>query len=168
MRKRIVKASRNARTARKVSRMTALKASKNIRARKRRVMASMSQDELEDEIRSCIDNMDASDLVWLWNEYCDNNRYTDDKIYMMSDFDELESGSTPLEIARLIEGNDFRTGDDYFAYTTYGAESFSSPEDFKSFDADDLTRYIVRNEDSLGNDEIQEILDSAEDDEDEE
>ena len=112
--------------------------------------------------------MDASDLVWLWNEYCDNNRYTDDKIYMMSDFDELESGSTPLEIARLIEGNDFRTGDDYFAYTTYGAESFSSPEDFKSFDADDLTRYIVRNEDSLGNDEIQEILDSAEDDEDEE
>lgn len=145
-----------------------VKASKTIRTRKRRVMASMSQDELENEIRSCIDNMDASDLVWLWNEYCDNNNYSDDKIYMMSDFDELESNSTPLEIAKLIEGNDFRTGDEYFAYTIYGAESFDSPEEFKSFDADYLARYIVRNEDSLGNDEIQDILDSANEDEEDE
>ena len=176
MRKRIVKASRNARTARKVSRMSALKASKNIRARKRRVMASMSQDELSDELTSLIEGMKDSDVIYLWNEFCDASRDDTGHIYYMDDFDEVygkvKSAYDILdEFENPIKNGGFSVRDPYFRFDGYGhIRSFSDINDSESpFYIDELIDNIIDDDNAYGNDDIRELLDSAnEDDEDEE
>lgn len=167
--KRFVKASR---TARKVGRMSALKASKSIRTRKRRIMASMSEDQLRDELMSLIDDMDDRDVIYIWNEYCRNINDDISEIYDMDEFDEIADGQSPSDIARSIFYGDFRPNDKFFGFNGYGNYvSFNYlTDDNARYYPEDMVDYIIRNDDNLGDNDIREILDSAneEDDEDEE
>lgn len=47
----------------------------------------------------------------------------DDRVYDMSELDELLYGKSPLEIIEMVDGNNFSTSDDYFQFTMYGLES---------------------------------------------
>lgn len=66
----------------------------------------------------------------------------DDRYYPMDEFDELLDGKSPLEIAGLVEGEDFNTGDDYFRFTIYGVESTSEP-DYSDYSAEDVLDRVI-------------------------
>lgn len=68
----------------------------------------------------------------------------DDRYYPMCDFDELLGGRSPLEIAELVSGEDFNTGDDYFRFTIYGVES-TSDADYSDYSAEDVLDNAIDN-----------------------
>lgn len=47
----------------------------------------------------------------------------DDRVYDMSELNDLLCGKSPLEIIEMVDGNNFSTSDDYFQFTMYGLES---------------------------------------------
>lgn len=124
---------------------------------------------LEEKVRETIENMGNAEAVGMWNNYCEACNFCDDIIYNMSEFDELMEGRAPSEIARRCYYGDFCIAHDYFWFDGCGnLESCDFPIDESSlFSIDDVTAYIVENNDALQSDEIQEILDE-DDEEDEE
>ena len=58
------------------------------------------------------------EIIDIWNEYCDANRYYDNRIHSMDVFDEFFESYTPLEIADMISynGSDYQRNADYFTY----------------------------------------------------
>lgn len=126
-------------------------------------------DEKVEAIRSIIKDMDDSDAIALHNEYCYETNDYDDEIIEMERFDEICEGMTPSEIARSIVYGDFNPNHDYFHFNGYGNfESTNDPTDW--IYSGDIAREVVDREKSFENDEIQEEIDSwnEEDDEDEE
>lgn len=121
-------------------------------------------ENIKEQIREIISGLSNSDFVWLFNQYCENDRRMDDYIYPMYDFDEIMQGETPWEIARCsYYSGKFCPAHDYFWFNGYGnLESSDFPEHDFEYAVDDMAGYIVDNWDSLGNDEIQEILDQVE------
>ena len=114
-----------------------------------------------------IESLNDDELVSLHNEYCDKCNYTDDRIYSMYEFDELFTGCSPLEIVDKIESN-FNSNHNYFKFNGYGyAESIDYPD--YHIEKEDIATYIDDNDDSLYNNELQDILDEyEEEDEDDE
>lgn len=56
----------------------------------------------------------------------------DDRVYDMSELDELLYGKSPSEIIEMVEDNNFSTSDDYFQFTMYGVESTDDKYDVYS------------------------------------
>lgn len=122
-------------------------------------------DEKVEAIKNIIENMDDSDAVALHNEYCYETNNYDDEIIEMERFDEICEGMTPSDIANHIFYGDFNPNHEYFHYDGYGNfESTNYPTDW--IYPGDIAREVVDREESFGNDEIQEEIDSwSEDDE---
>jgi len=87
------------------------------------------EDKLYNFIQDIIDNLSDDDLRNLHQDYCECNNYTDDMIFSMCDFNDLNNNKTPLEIAELVCGNDFNPNHDWFKYTIYGVESSDNVSD---------------------------------------
>lgn len=137
----------------------------------------MTSVELIIGINNTIESLDASDAVQLWNAYCEaSNRY-DDRLECMAELPELFDLSDRDSVFNLL--NRFYYGHDendihssanpnrnYFYFNGYGnIVTTDYPSDV--IDVDELTEWIVSREDSLDNDEIQEILDEYNEEEDE-
>ena len=123
-------------------------------------------DEKVEAIKNIIEDMDDSDAVALHNEYCYETNNYDDEIIEMERFDEICEGMTPIEIANHIFYGDFNPNHEYFHYDGYGNfESTNYPTDW--IYPGDIAREVVDREESFGNDEIQEEIDSWSEDEDE-
>lgn len=118
-------------------------------------------------IKEALDNMNAADLVYIHNEYCDAVNACDDRIYSMEEFDEIMTGFTPWEIARAAYySGKFCPAHEWFWFNGYGnleSDDFTPGNIYTS----DIAEYIDRESDSLYNDEIQEILDEYEENEEE-
>lgn len=133
-----------------------------------------------ERIMDVLKEMDDSELVSVWNEYCyTTNRYDDEIL----DADRLEewvnnSGDTMNILNRFYFGYDdydkngsANPNRDYFTFNGYGnIISFdyiynSYTNEFNYIDVDDLVDYIIENEEAFYNDDIQDILDDADDDE---
>lgn len=99
------------------------------------------------------------DIVPVWNEYCDNSGYYDDRIEYMDSLDDLMFGKTATEILNEVDNN-FNTRDDYFRFNCYGLESFSDPYDV--VDTNDLADYIIKNEETLCSDELEDFWSEVE------
>ena len=125
-------------------------------------------EEKVETIKSIIEDMDESDAVALHNEYCYETNNYDDEIIEMERFDEICEGMTPSDIANHIFYGDFNPNHDYFHFNGYGNfESTNYPTDW--IYPGDIAREVVDRECSFENDEIQEEIDSwNEDDEEEE
>jgi len=134
-------------------------------------------ENMEDKILETIKAMDDSDIIALWNEYCDTCNYPDSRIESMDFFDDIFSGSDPLEIASRVfygndenrEGSSFNPNREYFYFNGYGNPvsldyiyNNYSGEFYGPVDIDSIVSYIVENNESLYNDDIQEILYSFE------
>jgi hypothetical protein len=124
-------------------------------------MTTTTIKELREMIEEAIYNMSNDDLLYLYNEYCDYTNCYEDRLYFMEDFNEVCAGMNPYDIVLSVQLGDFRTNDRYFLMNGYG--------NFKSFDdvaevivTDDIVDYIVDNDASFGNDEIQSILEEFE------
>lgn len=122
----------------------------------------MEKENKIKELKELLENLTDSELVDVWNEYCDNNRYYDDKINYMDWLDDDLQSKTPTQIIDMID-EDFNTNDKYYKYTIWGIESFSDINDYIYFDV--LANYILDNKDALYNDEIREFLDELNEEE---
>lgn len=124
-------------------------------------------DEKVEAIRSIIEDMDTSNAVALHNELCyDTNNY-DDEIIDMERFDEICEGMSPSDIARSVVYGDFNPNHDYFRYNGYGNfESTDFPTDW--IYPGDIARDVVDRERSFENNEVQEEIDSWNEEEEDE
>jgi hypothetical protein len=107
--------------------------------------------------------MDISELLQLHNNYCDAVNGFDDYIYSMDDLNELCSGQDAFWITCRVFYGEFNPNDDYLTFNGYG--NFISFNEWKAKDyiyTDDIIDYIIDNNDSLYNDEIQDLLDEYE------
>ena len=124
-------------------------------------------EEKIEAIKNIIEDMDTSDAVALHNEYCYETNDYDDEIIEMERFDEICEGMTPSDIARSIFYGDFNPNHDYFHFSGYGNfESTDFPTDW--IYPGDIARDVVDREKSFRNDEIQEEIDSWNEENDEE
>lgn len=116
-------------------------------------------DEKVEAIKNIIEDMDDSDAVALHNEWCYETNNYDDEIIEMERFDEICEGMTPSDIANHIFYGDFNPNHGYFHFNGYGNfESTNYPTDW--IYPGDIAREVVDCEESFGNDEIQEEIDS--------
>lgn len=133
---------------------------------------------MEKRIIAVLKDMSDSDLIALWNEYCEAHRYYDDHIYYMDEFNELEcdigprSDETPLEFIERMQSDfkDFDTGADYFVIGIYGYEAFDCLDDKSSpFSYTDLANSILNeNVNIRGYDDLEEIMQDTEGEDNEE
>jgi len=139
---------------------------------------------MEERINALIlalESMDDSELIGLWNEYCDECNYADDRIYNMEDMNEIcdveymvGNNRTTLELIDRIQ-IDFRrfdTNDDYFFINGYGHYiSFNSLEyadEGCPLDCEILAKAIADGDVNIrGYDELNEIVNGDADDEEE-
>lgn len=63
------------------------------------------------ELQDIVRNLDAEDVIPVWNEVCDKNCY-EDYLYNMYDFEDIEGDSFKSIFPRLMP--DFSLDDDYF------------------------------------------------------
>ena len=113
-------------------------------------------------LKEYIDNMDNADIIALHNEYCDAVNSYDNRVYYMSEFDEIMSGVEPWEVARSAYYGDFRPWDNYFYFNGYGNLASGDFIEQLPIYIDEITEYIADNGDSLYNDDIQKIIDEYE------
>lgn len=127
----------------------------------------MNTENLYNDIKECLENMNTSDIVYIHNQYCDAAKYYDNEIYDMSDFDELMSNCDPLEIARkCYYTSRFCPDDDYFYFNGYAnCITFDYYQDCDVISIDEITKYILDNDEDFNNDEIRDILDNADNEE---
>lgn len=95
------------------------------------------------------ENWSNYEIVDAWNQRCESHNDYDAQIEYMDSFDDLFSGKTPSEIAEMVWNRDFRTDDDFFAFTAYGnIVSFNDPSDYGYFSFEELAEWIISNGDS--------------------
>lgn len=125
-------------------------------------------------IMNALKEMTNDELVSVWNEYCDANNMYDDRIYYMSELDEVFSGQDATYILnRAFFGHDqwgdeseFNPNRDFFTFNGYGNLISLDWIAFNEYagkfgdciDEDALADYIADNEDSLYNDSLEAVL----------
>ena len=116
-----------------------------------------------DKIKEILDNLDTDEIIDIHNEYCRQINAMDDYIYRMDEIEDVLYGESVRSILlKVHNGHEFNPNDDYFYFNGYAnLESFSyhSENSNSNIYTSDIARWIVDNEDSLGCDEIQELLD---------
>ena len=118
---------------------------------------------MKDKLRELLENMDDVSLIMAWNEYQGNVR-GEREMFPMDWFDEIMDSKSPWEIARCCFYGKFCPAHDYFWFNGYGnLESSDYPLD--NIWIDDMIDYIIENNDSLSNEEIEEVLDQGEENE---
>lgn len=129
----------------------------------------MTDTELIERIEETLYDMSEAEQMEVWNEYCDANNYTDDRIEY-NEPDELLGGQTPSEILRGIDIGEYDLNDTYAYFTIYGLRSSNYLDECQPFDLSVVIDYVINHEDALNNDDLQQVLDEyvEEEDEDEE
>lgn len=124
----------------------------------------MNEMEKKQKLVEYINGMNDDEVIELHNRYCEAEEDEDDRIYSMYELDELLEGRTPTDILSMGFYGDFRPHHDFFWFNGYGnLKSADHTADMPIF-ARDIADYILSEEDSLGNDEIQDILDEEDND----
>ena len=124
----------------------------------------MNETEKRQKLVDYINSMGIEEIVALHNDYCDAAGYEDDRIYSMYELDELLDGRTPTDILSMGFYGDFRPQHDFFWFNGYGNLKTADYVADMPISAIDIANYILSEEDSLGDDEIQEILDEEDND----
>lgn len=115
-----------------------------------------------EKLIDCINGMGVEEKVELHNAYCDATNCLDDYIYSIDDMEEILDGVDKWELVRMIRFGDFDFKKDFWGVNGYGNLVSYNAQELPIY-AEDIADYVLRKEDSLGDDEIQYTLD--EDDE---
>lgn len=142
-------------------------------------MNELKRKALENQILDVLKNMDDSELSYIWNEYCERCNMYDDRIEDMDLLPELFNGDDIFNILnRAYFGSDqfnkessFNPTRDFFTFNGYGNlvsiecigwNGYANKFMYDGLDIDAVIDFIIDNNDSLYNDDIQTILDDAE------
>lgn len=138
----------------------------------------------EEAIRNYVEQLNGDDLTYLlqhMNGY--DGCFEEASYYDMDEFDEFLSGRTPMEIAQMIFFGDFNPNNDYFRFNGYGnlksaewPDVVAEAEDLESDIIDHLVHYysgdtpwpdlddlVYADEDTVFNEDYEEILDDEDD-----
>ena len=121
----------------------------------------MNEMEKRKKLVDYINSRNTDEIVALHNDYCAAAGYDNDHIYSMDELDDFFSCSKPHWILERAFYGKFNPRHEYFRFNnSYNLESadyiFEMP-----ISVDEIADYILSEEDSLGNDEIKEILDGG-------
>ena len=132
----------------------------------------MSRDELYEALVGLLNGMSNEDARAVYNTYCSEYGYMDDYIWDNDEYDlnEYFGDDSPYEVLCRTGYGDYSISHDYFRTDGYGnVRSFNNVHsDVSPFYADELADWIIDNENSLDNAEIQDLLDEYNESEDEE
>lgn len=110
----------------------------------------MKREELREKVVEALQEMQANQVVYIWNEV---TSYGDYWVNFMEDFNDLFYGKKPLEVAEMLEYGDFNSGDDYFAFDGCGnIESFNDLDEYSMFSYYELADNLIENEDVMNED----------------
>ena len=118
----------------------------------------MNEMEKKKKLVDYIDGMGIEEKIALHNAYCDAANCMDDCIYTMDEMEEILDGVDKWELVRMIQFGDFDFKKEFWGFNGYGNLVSYNAWELPIY-AEDIADYILSEEDSLGNDEIQEILD---------
>ena len=110
-----------------------------------------------------INSMETEEKIALHNTYCDASNCMDDCIYTMDEMEEILDGVDKWELVRMIRFGNFDFMKEFWGFDGYGNLVSYNAWELPIF-ASDIAGYILSKEDSLGDDEIQYILDEEEED----
>lgn len=126
---------------------------------------------IREKLAAYITDVSEDKAISLHNEYCEHSCGYDYHIYGMAEFDEIVGECLPFDVARMCYYGSFCPADSYFWYDGYGnvaSNDWPTTDDDSPFYVYDIVKYIVDNDDDLGDEEIREILDNAENSDDDE
>lgn len=104
-------------------------------------------------------NMKESDLICIWNKYCEANKYYEDRIYYMQELDDVFRDRSASDLLQALD-SDFSLKDSYFRDTVYGYSSFTDAMDWIYIDG--IAEYIADNDEDFENSDIRSALDKEE------
>ena len=123
----------------------------------------MNETEKKQKIVDIINSMGIEEKIALHNTYCDAANCMDDYIYTMDDMEEVLDGVDKWELVRMVQFGNFDCTKEFWGFNGYGNLVSYNAWELPIY-AKDIADYILSEEDSLGNDEIQEILDEEDED----
>ena len=123
----------------------------------------MTREELYEAIDEVIEDLNESEQVELWNEYCDANSYYDDRIEY-NDLDDILCGCSPSEVADKLD-DAYRTYHQWAWFDGYGNICSSDYITETAYDKDSLIEYMIDDDNSFDNYDIRELLDQYEEEE---
>ena len=123
----------------------------------------MNETEKKQKLVDYINGMGIEEKIALHNTYCDAANCMDDCIYAMDDMEEILDGVDKWELIRMIRFGNFDFMKEFWGFNGYGNLVSYNAWELPIY-AEDIADYILSEEDSLGNDEIQEILDTEDKD----
>jgi hypothetical protein len=118
-------------------------------------------NEMKKKLVDYINGMDTDEKIALHNAYCDAANCMDDYIYNMEELEEVLDGVDKWELVRMIRFGDFDFMKDFWQVNGYGNLDSYGAWELPIFESD-IANYILSEEDSLGNDKVQKILDEKE------
>lgn len=127
----------------------------------------MTREQLEQEVLETLRGLDSTEAVDLLNTYWEQNRY-DDRILPIEEFDNFVDGFSPRELLDLAYNEDYSRFSEWFMQDWRTIHFYDDVDVFDFLSEHDLLDTIVEDGDSLGNDELQELLDEFEEREEEE
>ena len=104
------------------------------------IMTTMTREQA---IRNYVEQLNGDDLTYLlqhMNGY--DGCFEEATYYDVDEFDELLSGRTPMEIARMIFYGDFNPNNEYFRFNAYGDLESADWHDVVA-EAEDLVDDII-------------------------
>lgn len=121
----------------------------------------MSNERKFELILGVLEGLTDSELLSVHREYLNETNCYDDEIYTLDDLDMVAEGQDAYWLLCRAFYGDFNPTADYFKFNGYGnIQSIFSYELLSYIDMEDIAEYCVDNDKALYNDEIQEILDS--------
>ena len=121
-----------------------------------------------EQIEAILDDMYDDELIEIHNRYCEANNNYDDQIYNNDDatLDEVMGECTFSEAACKLHYSDYNYNDNYFWFDGNGnLKSSYNPRD--NIFVGDIARYVVDNEDDLGNMDLREAIEGWQEEENE-
>ena len=123
----------------------------------------MNEMEKRKKLVDYINGMGVEEKIALHNAYCDAANCMDDCIYTMDEMEEILDGVDKWELVRMVQFGDFDCTKDFWGFNGYGNLVSYNAWELPVY-AEDIADYVLLKEDSLGDDEIQYILDEEEED----
>ena len=123
----------------------------------------MNEMEKRKKLVDYINGMGIEEKIALHNAYCDAANCMDDCIYTMDEMEEILDGVDKWELVRMVQFGDFDCMKDFWGSNGYGNLVSYNAWEVPVY-AEDIADYVLLKEDSLGDDEIQYILDEEEND----
>ena len=123
----------------------------------------MNDMEKRKKLVDYINDMGVEEKIALHNTYCDAANCMDDCIYTMDEMEEILDGVDKWELVRMIRFGNFDFMKEFWGFNGYGNLVSYDAWELPIY-ASDIADYVLLRNDSLGNDEIQEILDDEEED----